>query len=308
VLLISNRRDVSLDWIVRELRSRNSTFFRLNTEVADQLAWSARPGEAWVVASRDVEISFDDLESVLYRRPEPPALRGMSRSEALVVRNQWRALIGGLEALPGVRWMSLPSAIDRAEGKLIQLQAARDVGLIHPDTIVTNSRLEAIAFVRSMGGSAICKALDAPLFAQRGSSSFVFATVVDEMRLGSMMDLEAAPIVLQRSILPKLDVRVTVAGPRVIAAACHASTVDWRLDPAAQFRPFRLPLTISRRCADLVHLLGLRFAGIDFARDAQGTFWFLEANPNGEWGWLQAAGLPIAEAISADLVGEELAR
>ena len=34
-----------------------------------------------------------------------------------------------------------------------------------------------------------------------------------------------------------------------------------------------------------------------------GQHWFLELNPNGEWGWLQRAGLPIAAALAEVLTG-----
>jgi D-alanine-D-alanine ligase-like ATP-grasp enzyme len=52
-----------------------------------------------------------------------------------------------------------------------------------------------------------------------------------------------------------------------------------------------------------VRRLGLRFGGIDLLVDADGRHWFCELNPNGEWGWLQAAGLPIADAVALELAG-----
>ena len=42
-------------------------------------------------------------------------------------------------------------------------------------------------------------------------------------------------------------------------------------------------------------------AEFDLALDQTGTYWFLEINPNGEWGWQQRCGLPIASAL-ADLL------
>ena len=52
----------------------------------------------------------------------------------------------------------------------------------------------------------------------------------------------------------------------------------------------------------LVHELGLRFAAIDLLADVDGRHWFLELNPNGEWGWLQQqAGLPLADALADEL-------
>jgi hypothetical protein len=50
--------------------------------------------------------------------------------------------------------------------------------------------------------------------------------------------------------------------------------------------------------------LGLRFAALDFIVAPDGRWWFLEANPNGQWGFIEdATGQPIADAIAADLQG-----
>ncbi|MFF7023013.1 hypothetical protein ACFY97_18670 [Streptomyces klenkii] len=50
--------------------------------------------------------------------------------------------------------------------------------------------------------------------------------------------------------------------------------------------------------------LELRFAALDFIVSPGGEWTFLEANPCGQWDWIQAAtGLPIAEAIADELTG-----
>ncbi len=48
---------------------------------------------------------------------------------------------------------------------------------------------------------------------------------------------------------------------------------------------------------------GLRFGAFDLAEDAEGQLWFLECNPNGQWGWIESAtGLPITDAIVSELL------
>jgi len=52
-----------------------------------------------------------------------------------------------------------------------------------------------------------------------------------------------------------------------------------------------------------VRLLGLRFAAIDLVLDQTGEYWFLEANPNGQWAWIESrTGLPISSAIVDELL------
>jgi glutathione synthase/RimK-type ligase-like ATP-grasp enzyme len=51
--------------------------------------------------------------------------------------------------------------------------------------------------------------------------------------------------------------------------------------------------------------LGLRFAAMDFAVTADGTWYFLDLNPNGQWAWIEhATGLPICAAIADALTGD----
>jgi glutathione synthase/RimK-type ligase-like ATP-grasp enzyme len=63
-----------------------------------------------------------------------------------------------------------------------------------------------------------------------------------------------------------------------------------------------VPTDVAKRCRTLVERFGLRFGAVDLAVGSDGVYWFLELNPNGEWGWLQRAGLPIAEALADTLL------
>ncbi len=263
-----------------------------------ELAWAVEAG-SWVVG----EIGLAEVRSALYRRPEAPAIKGLGRGEAKLARGQWRAVIAGLETITGIHWVSQPSNIDRAENKLLQLQAAASSGHLVPETLVTNGGSQARAFLRAHRGVAVCKALDAPLFIEERKSMFVFTSLVSDDDAGRIQDIELAPMVLQQRVWPKVDVRVVVIGTHAFGAACKTSQLDWRTDPTAQWAPCDLPSSISSKCVELVRSLGLVYSGIDLALDERGRHWFLELNPNGEWGWLQARGVPVAQALADELVG-----
>jgi hypothetical protein len=48
------------------------------------------------------------------------------------------------------------------------------------------------------------------------------------------------------------------------------------------------------------------FAALDFSVAPDGTWWFLEANANGLWAWLQErTGLPISDTIAPLLIEED---
>ena len=124
------------------------------------------------------------------------------------------------------------------------------------------------------------------------------------------MSIQSAPIIFQRQIYKSVDVRVTVVGKNVFAAAIHSQAreetrVDWRngSDILLRHTVITLPEAISQQCVALTEKFGLRFAAIDLIKDRDGEYWFLEINPNGQWAWIEnLTGLPIAAAIVDELV------
>jgi glutathione synthase/RimK-type ligase-like ATP-grasp enzyme len=88
------------------------------------------------------------------------------------------------------------------------------------------------------------------------------------------------------------------------AVADQRSAVDWRTEPDRGWSEYALPAEWRANCHEIPRRLDLRFGGIDLLVDEKGEHWFIELNPNGEWGWLERqARLPVAAAIFRDLSG-----
>ncbi|QIP36807.1 hypothetical protein GWK63_16540 [Komagataeibacter rhaeticus] len=123
----------------------------------------------------------------------------------------------------------------------------------------------------------------------------------ESMRLA----FSAAPIIFQDEIIKKSDIRVTVVNDDVISVQIHSqehsdTRTDWRKGARVDlnYSIFDLPDHIETQCVKIVQSLGLRFAAIDLILDNQGDLWFLEANPNGQWAWIeQRTGAPITSKI-----------
>jgi hypothetical protein len=303
ILLLSNERDLSLDWVVREIRHRGVDYLRLNTERSAEISWVVDPRSgSWHLHGLGEPTALDRVRSVLYRRPEPPRLSGLNGSDRRLARGQWAALIAGLSSLDA-RWISPPHLISRAESKILQIRTAVSVGLTVPPTLVTNSRASARRFAQREGPSVVVKGLDAPLVGPKTEEGFVFSTLVLADQLADLGEPDLAPVIVQRPIAPKVDLRVTVVGTRVLAAKARADTFDWRRqEPPPIFEVVELQSDLEAKAVALVQRLGLAFGALDFVVDARGRHFFLELNANGEWGWLQRAGLPIAEAIVDELL------
>jgi glutathione synthase/RimK-type ligase-like ATP-grasp enzyme len=114
----------------------------------------------------------------------------------------------------------------------------------------------------------------------------------------------------QQWIDKKFDARVTVVGNRCFGVAIEAATeearIDWRSDyESLSYETIEVPMEVKAGIKKYLDRFGLLFAALDFSVDLDDTWWFLEANPNGLWAWLQErTGLPIASTIAELLVEE----
>jgi glutathione synthase/RimK-type ligase-like ATP-grasp enzyme len=206
---------------------------------------------------------------------------------------------------PKALWLSDFYITERADDKLWQLQQAASVGFNVPDTIFTASPLEAKAFVERHK-QVIAKPNYSSVFQKDGKEYGFYTSRVDSNTDFSGFGL--APAILQTAIDVRTELRITVVDKQVFAAAVKQPSEetghirDWRvahINRQAHFYPFELPKDIQDTCLSLLNKLGLRYGALDVIVDKTGKYWFLENNPNGQWGFIEdETGLPISKAIA----------
>jgi glutathione synthase/RimK-type ligase-like ATP-grasp enzyme len=208
-------------------------------------------------------------------------------------------------------WVNHPLDLRRASYKPLQLQVAQSVSLKIPRTLITSSPKEAERFLQENGPeNCVAKCLGIPLVDIRDPRTSVFTAIVGEAGIRFLKDLELAPCIFQEFVQKKYDVRATVVGDELFAAALHtedieAARVDWRHVPynLIPHTPIIVPEGIARASFALCRRLNLRFAALDFVVSEKDDWYFLEANPAGQWLWIEdLTGLPIARAIAQLLV------
>ncbi|MGH3319148.1 MAG: hypothetical protein ACRDN9_03025 [Streptosporangiaceae bacterium] len=101
-------------------------------------------------------------------------------------------------------------------------------------------------------------------------------------------------------------VRMTVVDDRLFAVAIHARSeaarVDWRSDyDALTYEVITAPADVRAGVRKLMTGLGLRFGALDFLVTHDGSWTFLEINPNGQWAWIEEVAPAIASAIADGL-------
>lgn len=309
ILIISNKLDLTSDYVCLELNHRKASYLRLNRDEFDQYSFifDVDTGEIAVkIGDLSYCISQNNLKAIYYRAPiylRDIYKPGLDEGEQLF-RTQWTAFIRNLSVFENVIWMNNPVATFKAENKLLQLKYAKNIGMLCPKTVVTNTN----AVNLENGNQYIVKSLDTAVLRIEDKEAFVYSNKMQGWEVKEAA-LGLAPVIVQNYIDPKVDVRITVVGERVYAARIlfegQGVQGDWRrLKKGLDYVPFNLPSDIEQQCVELVRTLGLSFGAIDMI-ESNKSFYFLEINPTGEWAWLvDGAGFNLYRGICDYLQGK----
>ncbi|MVA59443.1 hypothetical protein GOZ88_25475 [Agrobacterium vitis] len=310
ILILTNERDLTTDFVIRELKRRGRDHFRLNTNVIADMSFALDPiTMSLVVSSRERRVQIDQVRAAYFRRPELPDLNKLDHDmgQRAYASTEWSALLKSLYLLVGSRWLSHPRDILIAEDKPSQIYLAKRLGFNVPDTVITNDLDTARTLLAQ--GPIVGKPHRQAVVEIEGSEHVMFTSRIDAIAEEDREALQYAPVIFQRLIPKKFDIRVTVVGEQVFSVAIHSqeyeeASLDWRRgsNPKIRHEVITLPGDIQLACTELVRQQKLRFGAIDLVLGEDGQFWFLECNPNGQWAWIEnRTGLPIAAAIVDEL-------
>jgi ATP-grasp ribosomal peptide maturase len=315
ILVIAGRDDWPTDRVVKILTDCGAEVFRFDTaDFPQQMTIGARieTGHPWSgtlsTAYRTADLA--QVEAAYYRTPStfrfPPE---MTEAERQFAQAQARSGIGGIICALECRWVSHPVAMSRAEYKPFQLQQARRCGLRVPATLITNQPAAVREFAARIDGPIITKPIASPMLIEDGQLKTVYTRLLHPSDLKDLSGIDATAHLFQAWVPKAHEVRLTVVGERLLTAEIHAGSAvaleDWRAAyDDLRYQAAEVPAELRQAVLRLMDRLGLRFAACDFVVDLAGAWWFLEANPCGQWDWIQhATGLPIAEAIADELQG-----
>ena len=133
------------------------------------------------------------------------------------------------------------------------------------------------------------------------------SSTTGEAEYGLLDRVAVAPVIFQEFVPAEVDLRVTVIGERLIAAAIHSQELpyplDFRLfldrDPGVRMEPTERPAEVEQGLLRLLKSAGLRYGAVDLRRTPGGRHVFLEVNPSGQWRFVEdMTGQPITSAMA----------
>jgi len=317
VLIISNKSDITTDFIVKELKRRDINFYRLNTEELTKTCFVTLDFGSNLFLIKDtvlnVEVNLKHISSVYYRRPELPLIDNseLSAGEETFLKNEITYCLEGIyKILRDAYWISPLFAIRQAENKIYQLDIAKSIGFIIPDSIITNDYDKLNYFRERNNHECIIKPIRSGLISDESESKVIFTNTLSGLSF-TKAEFEMSPNYIQQHIRKRGDIRVTMVGNKAYATLIHSqidvkTKTDWRKgESELKHSKIKLPDLLKQKCDELMTGLNLRFGAIDFILNETGEYVFLEINPNGQWAWIERkTGYKISEEIVNLLVYE----
>ena len=318
ILLITNKTDITSDFVVKKLHKRNLPFYRLNTEDIGSTVTVTFDFEDSLYTLFDIatraNVNLKGVTCVYYRRPEINAdYDRLTKGEQKFIYTELLYTLEGLyKILDHAFWVNKVEAIRNAENKIYQLIVARKLGFKLPTSIVTSDPEAALSFFERNDKECIIKPIKAGLIKGDKEEAVIFTSKLS-LNEENKYRVSSCPVYLQSLIKKNADIRVTVVGGSTYAAMIHSQDdSDGKIDWRKANRPLKhtvivLPDDLSQNCIRLTQTLGLNYGAIDFILDQNGSFIFLEINPNGQWAWIEnRLDLNIADGIT-DLLEQNMA-
>ena len=289
----------------------NKSFLTINNEGA---VLELENGQT--ISTNEVEAVFNRM---FYFESAPKEL---STAEHLAVAECTTAVKTFFSILPkNCFWMNNPYVEDAVDNKLFQQRLAKEFGFNIPDTLITNNAKSAKEFFKKHNNQVIIKQLSAISIIENPETAtcendlevYGFSTVaLDEKALENIEEYlfkGGTPAFFQKNIKKITELRVTVAGNSLIAYRIHSqddpeSITDFRRSFTLFNEKVELNEDLKSKLIRYVKELGVHFSAIDLIEAEDGKIYFLEANVQGNWLWLELGnqGSEIASMVANELI------
>lgn len=300
VLVLTAHDDDTATRVCRALEARGHDHVRMDLgDFPEKLSFTASgPGPPWVgrLSDGQRDLPLTDIEAVYWRRPTsfrlPAHLNEQQRRFAMAETRQG---LGGLISCLPVPFVNHPSRVADAELKPAQLQAAAEIGVMVPPTLITSSGSEARQFANRFG-KVLYKPLTSAFLREDDQVKLVYATLVDASDIDDA-SIALSPCQFQAFIPKSLDIRLVAVGQECFAVGIHAgsdkSYVDWRADyPSLSYEAIETPALSPRPWLLTSSGSGWR-SDVSTSRyqptSSNGSFWNAAPTPNGD-GWSTRPG------------------
>jgi glutathione synthase/RimK-type ligase-like ATP-grasp enzyme len=265
-----------------------------------------------------------ELDGITYSEPfdaiwvrrmgEPVPVEGSHPDDVGVIRLESKNFIDNLLPHLGhatTRWVNHPYADYRCRNKSDQLLAAKAAGFRIPETLIGND-MGAVRNFFDQQRKIIHKGFTYVRWDNEdGSQTVTRTSPVHASHLANDFAVRACPGIYQKNIEKRIELRVTVIGETVIAAAIDSqrdgATTDWRCEGGrgnTNLSAIAIDPALAERCRAYCRSMGVAFGCIDLIVRPDDEVVFLEINSAGQFLFNEIADptLPLLDTFCRYLV------
>lgn len=153
ILIVTNRDDLTADWLILELQRRSTPYLRFNTEdYPDEINLTWRPDGQILLVIRGERYDMRRFHSVWYRRPLIARSADTDDPLATSASGESQEALSAVWRTHDAIWVNRPDSNRSASCKPDQLVAAHQLGLDVPETLINNDRESVLAFADGTDG------------------------------------------------------------------------------------------------------------------------------------------------------------
>lgn len=295
-IILGHHRDQHANHMLEKMREKGLDAYLLETNdfpCAVQLAYSPSREIGHLILADGAKLAFSEIKSVYWRNfcgVTDEANRGnFGTAEYISARDSMACLRSWFNVAENTLWANSWQAYEHHKEKPWQLLKAKKLGLNIPRTLVSNDINEIRRWYRANKKS---------VFKPVSGGSHTEMLSDDHLQGERVVKaLSKSPITLQQYV-EGTNIRTFVIGDDVFSAEFRSDSTDFRDDQNLEIILVDTPKYIAEQARSIMNSLHMTWTAIDWRRDVDGKYYFLEANPSPMFlGFEAISGFPVTDNL-----------
>jgi len=301
VLIFSKNGDSSTCEVIDWLDHFGAESIRINEGKIENIPSSVQIGGGEKLSIQlegdSTPIQLEEIDAIWFRKTKeasPPDTTSISDENIASniqqhTANELEAYRASFYQLLNTKWLNHPD--NKEINKPLQLSIGQKIGFDIPPTIVCNSKRALLDFKAKYTNLIVKAIFRSRGFLIDGIFHAGFTALLTEQIISKLPEV-FFPLLAQQQIEKDYEIRVFY-----LDGECHSMAIFSQLDNQTQvdYRhynrtkpnrtvPFALSKVMVEKVRTFMNKVGLTSGSLDFIRAKDGKFYFLEVNPNGQFG------------------------
>lgn len=313
ILILTEKHDHPAQNVIAELKKRNADYKIIYGNDILEKPFLIHIKEKKIQIGKE---NYENINITWYRRwLNNSFIFSENPAEQLYLKREFEVLSSFFMInLPTKKWLNIPRYINPYPTKAHQLKKAMEYGLHGPNTILTNNKQFLNSFYIDNNENIISKNIsDSYTFKVEEDLYSTYTTIVEKEDIDNQSKI-FFPSLFQANIVKDIEIRVfyflkNFYSYAIFSANNSKTNIDYRIydfKKPNRIMKYELPNEIKLKIINFMENLNLHTGSIDLIKDRSGNFFFLEVNPQGQFGGMIEYGLDIEYDLATYLIENDI--